>query len=275
MNASPVAPSFVAKLGRAKKHLADLEDAVDAYAATKPYAVTERGERQNKQPIRRLQFTADPANTDIPLIAADAIYNLRASLDHLMSALAPRKKRRGVMFPIYWRGVWEPPVEGENEQRSKDRARWVSDTKTLPDGAVAILKRLQPPDGAGDGENFHTLKVVNALSNTDRHTKLPVFAAGLRSMELRWELPDGIIEYGGGSASPDAFTEDNAAVFGIPDRAVNVQIEGTPFIAVRVTEKRRKSRERYSPIPEDLCFTARFIERDIFPKLIPFVRTDG
>lgn len=275
MKTSPIVPSFVAKINRAIKHLDDLEIAVDAYAATEPYAVTKRGERQDKQPIRRLVFTADPGNTDIPLIAADAIYNLRASLDHLMSAMVSSSKKSSPTFPIHWQDVWEPQVEGENSERRKARDRWRSDTRTLPDGAVAVLKRLQPPDDAGDGEEVHMLKVINALSNVDRHTKLAVFSAGLQGMTLCGEMPDGSVWRGGGSASAYAFTDDNAALFGIPEGAVNVQVKGAPLIAVRVRHKRRDATEGYVVIPVDLRWTVDWIEQDIVPSLIPFIRKAG
>src|SRR5438270_1713262 len=124
-----VVPSFVAKVARAKKHLVDLEAEIDRYATGKPYAVCDPVKRKKK--TRRLVFTRDPANTDIPLIAADAIYNLRSSLEHLMGALVVRGKRRSVMFPIFFQGVWEPGPPGENKERRKLRSRWASDTDGL------------------------------------------------------------------------------------------------------------------------------------------------
>lgn len=55
----------------------------------------ERIQDKKKTNTRTLVFTSDPANTDIPIILADAIYNLRAALDHLiMSPLVPSKQAR-------------------------------------------------------------------------------------------------------------------------------------------------------------------------------------
>src|SRR4051794_33023831 len=116
-----IVPSYVAKVTRAKQHLIDLEAEIERYALRKPYTVRERIEGKKKRKVRRLAFTEDPANTDIPIIAADVIYNLRSGLDHLMASLAPSARRSSVMFPVFWQGVWDAPIEGENEQRLKDR----------------------------------------------------------------------------------------------------------------------------------------------------------
>src|SRR5215211_1509042 len=107
-----VVPSFITKVARAKKHLVDLKTAVDGFAATHPYTVAETVESKRSRKRRRLQFTATPANTDIPVIAADAIHNLRSSLDHLMSAMVANKDRGSVMFPIYFQGAWDAIVPG-------------------------------------------------------------------------------------------------------------------------------------------------------------------
>jgi hypothetical protein len=141
-----IVPSFIAKISRAKKHLIDLESEIGRFAAMDPYAVSEGVEGKKKRKVRRLVFTADPANTDIPIITADVIYNLRSALDHLMSSLVAPKDRGSAMFPIFFEGVWQAIVPGENEQRIKDRQRWASYIKTLPDVAVTVLKAMQPPD---------------------------------------------------------------------------------------------------------------------------------
>ena len=126
-----IVPSYVEKVSRAKKHIVDLKEAVDEFAATKPSGITERIEAKPKRKVRRLTFTGDAANILIPILAADAIYNLRSSLDHLQNSIVPNKRRGHVFFPIYFERVWEPGIPGENEQRSKQRSRWLTDVKGL------------------------------------------------------------------------------------------------------------------------------------------------
>lgn len=107
-----IVPSYIAKVARAKKHLIDLKTAIDEFAGAHPYTVSERTEGKKKRNVHRLTFTADPVNTDIPIIAADAIYNLRSSLDHLMSSLVPRNQRSSAMFPVYFEASGNPPGQG-------------------------------------------------------------------------------------------------------------------------------------------------------------------
>jgi len=261
-----IVPSFSAKVTRAKKHLVDLKCEVDRFADTHPYAVAEAVEGKRKRKTRRLEFTASPANTDIPVIAADAIYNLRSSLDHLMSSLVPKRDRRSVMFPIYFEGVWEPSVPGEHQERVKQRARWASDTKTLPDGAITVLKALQPPDDGGDTDNETSpIRLINRLSNRDRHEKLPVIAGGLATMRITFTEPDGTPH--GGPANPDEgwVVKNHAQILDIPDDAMDVKIEGTPVVGIQIGVK------RFVGVPENLTLAADHIEQAVIPRLAPYV----
>jgi hypothetical protein len=263
-----IVPSFVAKVSRAKKHLIDLETAIDEFARTKPYTVTERIEGKKKRKIRRMTFTADPANTDIPIIAADAIYNLRSSLDHLMSSLVPSNQRTSAIFPIYFEGVWEPSLPGENKQRIKERARWSSDTKALSEPVVAILKELQPADRSWQQiGGVDLLQWLNQLSNRDRHQKLPVFARGLRDLRVKFTLADGAREDQAPIESVPVF-ENNADLKGIPNDAVDVEIEGTPVIAIRIEDL-----DGYLPIPKMFWNVLTRVETEVIMRLMPFVRT--
>ena len=206
--------------------------------------MSKRVEGHQKREVYRLTFVRSPANTDIPLIAADAIYNMRSSLEHFMAALAPAKDRDSLTFPIYFRGVWEAGAEGENQRRRKQRHVWRAIDKALPSQAVAQLKRLQPPDDAGPDEEDHDLRILNKLSNTDRHAKLPVAAAGIRAMQVTWRLPDGSEKLGLSQADPGAFVEDGAEIEDVPDGAVNVQEDGIPVVVIRLRKKGEASHGR-------------------------------
>jgi hypothetical protein len=262
-----IVPSYVAKVARAKKHLIDLQAAIDLFAGSHPYTVRERIEGKKKRKVWRLTFTADPANTDIPLIAADAIYNLRSSLDHLMSSLVPRNQRSSAMFPVYFEGVWEPFRPGENEQRRKDRARWASDTKALSEPALAILKNLQPADGGGEEDGIDLLRLLYRLSNRDKHEKLPVVAAGLREPFVTYALPDGSVHRKMGSREHPAF-ENHADIRNLPDGAMDVQIDGAAVVAIRVSEP-----EGHLPLPQFLWDTLERVESEAISSLLPFVRS--
>ena len=264
-----VVPSYLAKVTRAKKHLIELQEAVEAFGAPHPYTVSERVEGKKKpRTVRRLAFTADPANTDIPIIAADVIYNLRSGLDHLMSALVASNDRNSAMFPIYFRGVWEGVIPGENEQRIKERGRWASDTKTVKADALAVLKSLQPPDGGGDETESSILSIINRLSNRDRHEKLPVVASGLKApIRTQFREADRTIRQAIADPNPEAFLKDHAEITNWPETAMDVQIEGTPVVGIHLGRE-----DRYITIPEKLVVAARYADEIVIPRLMPYVR---
>jgi hypothetical protein len=258
-------PSYIAKVARARKHLADLDVEIDRFIATRPYAVSERVE--GKKMVRRLAMTSDPANTDIPVIAADAIYNLRASLDHIMSCIVVSSKRGSSMYPVYFQGVWEDPVPGENKQRAKDRARWASDTRGLVPDVLTFLKESQPPDDGGhDQGDIHVIRAINRLSNRDRHEKLPVVASGLRDISLTWTMPDGSTGSTEGQRTGNTFLKDGSKL-PIPSSAVDVTIDGTPNIAVRIRQD-----GLHIGLPSSLYSAAAVIEDTVIPQLAQYVR---
>ncbi len=276
-----IIPSYLAKLTRAEKHLIDLKDEIDKYggtnAASHPYTLRKRIEGHNQREVHRLQFTRSAANTDIPLIAADAIYNMRSSLEHLMAALGPSKGRDRRTFPIYFRGVWEPDVEGEDQRRRKARHVWRAIEKALPPEAVAVLKLLQPPDDAGPGEEDHGLRILNHLSNTDRHAKLPVAAGGVLTLNTLWRLPDGSEKIGLAAADPGHIVEDGAEIKDVPDGAVYVECEGTPLVLIRLREKDMTAHGKTLNIalPGGLEAIRHFIAGEVVPRLLPYVRAEG
>ncbi len=148
-----IVPSYLTKLRTAKEDLVRLEEEIERYVTHDPYRVVEQAEGRRKPKVRRLQITSGPANTDIPRIAGDILYNLRSGLDHLMAALVPKKRRGSAHFPIFFQGVCEDASGRENEQRAKERGRWRSDTQALPKPALAILRSLQPLDGSAQPQD--------------------------------------------------------------------------------------------------------------------------
>lgn len=266
-----IVPSYVAKIARAKKHLVDLDKAVEDFAATEPYTVRTRIEGKKQRKIRRVVFTADPANTDIPIIAADVIYNLRSSLDHLMSALVAKRDRNSAMFPIFFQGVWEAIVPGENQQRTKERMRWASDVKSLSDEAVTVLKRMQPADTDPQDPEAPVLTLLSRLSNRDRHEKLPVVMGGMGDLRVEFIDSNGVRQTGSADPDPRHVLIDETEITDIPDDAVDVKVKGTPLVGISVGAKQT---QRYVEIPSRLAVMAEVIETEVFPALMPYVRAE-
>src|ERR1035437_4606302 len=159
-----IVPSFILKRSRAKKHLDDLKIEITKWSDTHPYKVSTMHYR--KRDVHHLRFTSSPP-PEIGILPADCVYNLRSGLDHLMSALVPAAKRSSVYFPVYFAGVWDDPIPGEDENRAKERGRWKSDTDKRRTEVVAILKKLQPAEGAReDGDPaVNTFLFLNRVSN--------------------------------------------------------------------------------------------------------------
>lgn len=270
MGRHAIVPSYIQKVGRAKQHLVELESAIADFAAREPYEVRTTIQGKKKRKTRTLEFTASPANTEIPIIAADVIYNLRSALDHLMASLVAPNRRTHVMFPIFFQGVWESLPPRENAKRREARERWASFVKTLPQEPIAILKRLQPPDRGGKPDEVNLLEVVNQLSNRDRHTKLPVVNVGLSEMVVGWPRSDRIFQTSTPPIEAGGYVSDGATLREIPYSAVDVQVKGSLVVAIRIAEKGRDI-----AIPRHLNDAARFIESAVIAKLASYVRADA
>ncbi len=267
---SAVVPSYLAKLSRAEKHLVELKDAIDGYAAVNPYTVRKGVEGKKKKVVHRLVFTADPANTDIPIVMADVIYNLRSALDHLMSSLVANKDRGSAIFPIFFQGVWESAVPGEDEERLKKRSRWASDTKSLGAPVLTILQALQPPEDTGDATEIDRLRVLNSLSNRDRHEKLPILVSGLKDFTMSMKSPDGRSYKGIAKPDTDSAFAHNEARLRAPEDAVDVKVEGTPLIVICVGKDKR-GRDRHLLLPLFLEEMVPFLKQRVIDPLIPHV----
>jgi hypothetical protein len=262
-------PSYLQKIARAERHLADLTAEVDRYRNSNVYRVRETVEGKRKRKVRRLEFTVFPENTDIGIVAADLVYNLRSGLDHLAARLAS-KKRDSVMFPIFWSGVWGPRVEGENDQRKKDRERWATSTRNMRPEAVTIIKSLQPRDGVADESPtfFNAFSLINQLSNTDRHSKLPIVAAGLEGIVGDYTMPDGNRHpFIAPETSTGLFAlEDGAEIQGVPYRAVHLNLLGTPAVTVRVGKT-----EANVKIPDALAQAILAVRERAIDPLVPYI----
>ncbi len=264
----PIEASFLSKLRRAEKHVQELEVEIAKYGDRRPYSMSPVLKGKKHTGKWKLQFSERPENTDIGIVAADVVYNLRSGLDHLACALNPPTKRRHVYFPIYFPGVWEEPVPGENEERAKARGRWKTDTETMRPEAVAILKKLQPrEDGGKNDPTVSFLKALNVLSNKDRHQRLPFIAPGLQGVTLKFwdgggnELPGKVRDPGTNNVA-----YEDGAIVNAPPGAVKVQIDGTPAIAVQVGDPGNYLRLD-SALSNSIIKTREFVVTPLIPYL--------
>jgi hypothetical protein len=147
------------KLERAEKHIFDFKVTWDAFVGGGAYPFESEDDPNTGKRIYKLVSTA-PIPPDIPLIAGDAIHNLRSALDHLAHHLVslgppPTDPREKIYFPI-----------GESAEEFKSRLRGIKER--LRHDAVEPLTAIKAYRGA-PGEIFWQL---NCLNNIDKHRLL-------------------------------------------------------------------------------------------------------
>jgi hypothetical protein len=148
-----------------------------------------------------------------------------------------------------------------------------SDTKLLGAPALAILKGLQPPDDAGDGTEPDRLQILNSLSNRDRHEKLPIVASGLGEPTLSVKGADGKDYVGIAKPGVPSDFAHNEARLDVPEDSVDVQIEGTPLVAVPVGQETGGARrDRYVTLPSFLAEEIAFLRQRAVTPLMAHVK---
>jgi hypothetical protein len=149
------------KTSRAKVHLEALRERLEDFRK-EPCEFIREDDFENQSHIVRMKVR--PIPDDIPLIAGDLFYCLRASLDQLVWCLAKINATPG-----YPEGTQFPILE------QRDVPRFNRQTNGVPPEAAKIIESLQPyntPNPA-DVKN-HLLWRLNKLCNVDKHIRIPV-----------------------------------------------------------------------------------------------------
>lgn len=163
------------KIRRALQHLRLLDEVTRRFTDTQPYRFdTEFDPQTGQNPIRvRRQGTAVPS-PDLPLIAGDAIHNLRSALDHLVYQLADKAGTGAgphTAFPVcndpkqYW-GQKETLLRGVVE-RHRARIEAVQPYNVVYDVAERKILREYMTNGF--------MQIINRLDNWDKHRLLLPF----------------------------------------------------------------------------------------------------
>jgi hypothetical protein len=139
------------KRGRAMLHFDCLADTVERAVNVKREPV--RGERDPNAGKYVFQVPLKPLSRDVAVLVGDFVYNTRASLEYLITALVRstgKKEHKGNQFPI-----WDIPQEASFMnvhdwwETAPKIARQLDNT---PTNTRAALKQLQP---------FHGVPVTN------------------------------------------------------------------------------------------------------------------
>jgi len=113
------------------------------------------------------------------------------------------------------------------------------------------------------------LETLNRLSNRDRHEKLPVIVPGLQDPRIRYTL-DGLahdnpirIKEGGD------WLDNEAEITRVAKNAMDVRIEGTPFVVLGTGEYRLHpvKQPAYLALVPSLSAIADFVWQQVIPAL--------
>ncbi len=174
MDTHPSLDGVNLKLERAKILINDLEPALIEFAASKPYNV-----RTNEQPdgsgyvlvtltaVKNPSVTLDPK---IVLMAGEALYHLRSSLDHLVNQLALVKNS---CFDIQNPGQIAFPI-CKCRDSFHHKANRMKLGKLVPSCAIPIIEGEQPYRGSVQSAKDDVLWCLHELHNADKHRLIPV-----------------------------------------------------------------------------------------------------
>jgi hypothetical protein len=165
-----------------------------------------------------------PPSDEWPLLAGEAIQNLRSSLDHVIwaSAAPPGSQTE---FPI----CTEP---GNFAKAAKKKLRHV------PDPVRAAVEKWQPYRTSPDAPAHAMLEELRTLSNRDKHRMLTAFATAIGfegvgvsdGVEVTWDKYGTNRPLGGGDTHVSTFVatfeSGNVEVLVEPHFSYEVRIEG-------------------------------------------------
>src|ERR1700689_4629328 len=111
--------SFSEKLDRAYQHLDALEVEIDRWLGTHPQSETNEFNPETGEHVVFAEPTGEPP-PDISLIAGDCLFDLRASLDHVVYALSAEYfKQLGKPLPTDVAESTEFPIFGDPDRYLK------------------------------------------------------------------------------------------------------------------------------------------------------------
>jgi len=150
------------KLGRADKHINELDSEVSKFFGNEPYTVTRKDHTEHPLHIFRVEL--GKMHDDIGMLIGEFAYQLRSALDNLtwqLALLTTTTPHRDTSFPI---------TETKPTPKSD---RFIAALWDIPCAASDIIKSFQPYT-AGKDFKSHPLWQLNKLCNIDKHRGVAV-----------------------------------------------------------------------------------------------------
>jgi hypothetical protein len=196
------------KRARADSHFEILRASVNQFRDAQPVSV--EGSYDSGLRAFLFEHPLPQIDPELALVIGDCVFNLRASLDYLMSALritTGRAESNKTQFPIYGLDSSLPWVNFEAEWETHGGvAKQLDGT---PDEAKDFLKLLQPIYGAPMNDpDSHPLAHLQAINNTDKHRRLNRLAC---RVDVTFLDDSGVSMFGGSPHGTLKIQQDNMA----------------------------------------------------------------
>ena len=206
------------KIARASEHIQDLETRIKSFLDSDPYKVAVKPHPKFPNALSHHYLaTAKPLTTDIPLVAGEAIQQMRSALDHLawnlveigcakQSIVLTKTESKQIGFPIIDTDL---PTEYEASRKRK--------VKGMTQAAIDAIDATKPYKGGND-----YLWRLNQLNNIDKHRFLvtvgSVMAKFTAPRFLRRALARDLLEAKGVNVPPSVDLSPLLSFNIIPDR---------------------------------------------------------
>jgi hypothetical protein len=163
------------KLDRAKHHIGDLKAAFDAFVQTHSHTLAVGSDPNTGEITVELRFN-EQIPTNISLILADAVHNLRTALDHAMwelMGLDGGTQDKHTTLPT-----------GDTRQNYESRCNGI---KTPRGDTKKFLVGLATYKGGAGGEIY----AMHQLDNREKHTIITPLASLVRISRMKFVDPHG------------------------------------------------------------------------------------
>jgi len=252
-----------AKIGRAKKHLKDLNREVRFFLDASPYRLVSDPDRQpgsGQEFLYRIHIERNPPPR-LALIVGDIVHNLQSALDHLMWQLvlvAGGYPTAQTMFPV----VWDKAKAADPKWYAWQFGRKVRGASAT---AIALVDRFQPCHVPDPDHNLLTM--LHRLDVRDKHQTLHVMggASGPAGIVIGTPTDTFYTQFTGSPDDAVSPLEENAVVLRLPGDFFR------PFIGQNLTQAQVKAYMPFTVVIQDAAPGENWL-LDSLPALVRFVR---
>jgi hypothetical protein len=196
------------KIARAKKHLEELDRAVNGFLKLNPYEIYNEFDPRTGEEIWRIKVSIPPP-VELGGIVGDIVHNLRSALDLAICQLVlinGGKVSNSTEFPIF-------------TDRTKYQAKGRDKVKGVSPAALKIIDYLQPCNQPYPPED-HMFYVLHRLDMADKHRLITPVTSAVMGDDSQINI-------------------SNAVLYGMPQaRGVNPVENGAEFLRLKHISKK-------------------------------------